>query len=135
MRSFLTVFPLTSLLAAAAPQPGDTSFDARVSTVRGRMRSSCQALQAIQKALESDRAWLADTAAGSATAAVEGWSAVVDAFATRAHGPQDQGYLEAVRVMSLAADRLAHAARGGDDMSPAAADLAARVERAYELAL
>ena len=83
MTTFFTVFPLAALLAAAVPQPGDGSFDARVSAVRRHMRSSCQALQAIPKAPEADRARLADAAAGSVAAAVQGWNSLVDDFATR----------------------------------------------------
>lgn len=50
-------------------------------------------------------------------------------------GPGHGEYIDAVREMSLAADRLAQAARDRAPMAPVAADLAARVERAYELAL
>ena len=105
MKRLLGVVALGALVASGAAEAADRSFDERVS--------------------ELARARVRDVLAARDAALV----------APAPSGPRAEGFREALRELSRAADGLAAAARDGGDLSAAAGELAARVERAYDLAL
>ena len=77
--------PLAALavtLIAATVTANDLTFDARVSTARRHMRAACQAVQQVPKAAGAGAATLEQTAAREVAAAVDQWTALVNAFST-----------------------------------------------------